>query len=201
MPSNHPSCPPHDIMSSGETQNGGQPTHIYHLQAFGSSLQVLILYANFTNLTKAAANTAVANQLCNNIHQVIITVILWGRRSELNGHPTKLHDLCKWMWTLVFTVGGSSVFVTSLLHCHLRCKTEGHTTVVIWNPCGLECAQHIPTGLLTQLSYSREFKPSFTEKHAITHLGFLHLIHVAAAFWLAHCKMWGDTVGHPGILV
>lgn len=181
MPSKPPSCPPHDIKSSGETQNGGQPTHIYHLQAFSFSLQVLILYANLTNLTKAAANTAVANQLCNNIHQVIITVVLMRRRSELNWHPARLHGLCRWMWTLVFTVGGSSVFVTLLPRCHLRCKTEGHTTVVIWNLCGLECAQLIPTGVLTQPSYKQGIQASITEKHAFTHLGFLHLIQVAAA--------------------
>lgn len=57
--------------------------------------------------------TAVANQLCNNIHQVIITVILLRRRSELNWHPARLHGYCRWMWT----VGVHSWWIVSF--CHL----------------------------------------------------------------------------------
>lgn len=112
MPSNHPSCPPHDIMSSGETQNGGQPTHISHLgllvlhSRFSFCMQILLISLKLQQ-------TAVANQLCNNIHQVIITVILLRRRSELNWHPARLHGYCRWMWT----VGVHSWWIVSF--CHL----------------------------------------------------------------------------------
>lgn len=84
MPSKHPSCPPCNIISSEK-----KSTHGHHLQAFSPSLQVLILHANLTNLTNAAANAAVTDHLCNIIHQVILTAIwhflIWGREANWTG--------------------------------------------------------------------------------------------------------------------
>lgn len=92
-------------------QKSQTSTHGHHLQALSSSLQVLISYANLTNLTKAIADTAVSNQSCNMINPVILTA---------------LQGLHRWTRTLVFPVGGSSVFLTWLPSCNFLSKRGSH---------------------------------------------------------------------------
>lgn len=120
--------------------NCGHPRS-HHLQDFSSSLQVLILYANLTNLTKAAANTAVTEQLWNIIHQVIQTAIwhiLICGRGELAS--------CQTAWTLQVDVDTCFHSWWSVSFSSPHCYLMGHICYHPFYLCGLKCVQHTPRG-------------------------------------------------------